>query len=147
MTETGTPRAHGYRMPAEWAEHAATWIAWPHNANDWPGKFQAIPWVYTDIVRHLSRVEDVHILVNDAAAEKRAKGILKRSAANLARVHFHQWPTNRVWTRLVGHWWKCTRARLAAERFRMPLARFSAAASLTRMWTSSTRERLRTISA
>ncbi len=89
-------------MPAEWAEHAATWIAWPHNANDWPGKFQSIPWVYADIVRNLSRVEDVHILVNDAAAEKRAKGILKRSAANLARVHFHQWPTNRVWTRDSG---------------------------------------------
>jgi agmatine deiminase len=89
-------------MPAEWAEHAATWIAWPHNANDWPGKFQAIPWVYADIVRHLSRVEDVHILVNDAPAEKRARGILKRSGANLDRVRFHQWPTNRVWTRDSG---------------------------------------------
>ena len=60
-------------MPAEWEPHAATWIAWPHNADDWPGKFQAIPWVYADIVRHLSAVEDVHILVNDAAAEKRAR--------------------------------------------------------------------------
>ena len=70
----GTPREHGYRMPAEWHKHAATWIAWPHNANDWPGKFQAIPWVYADIVRHLSRVEDVHILVNDAVAAKRADG-------------------------------------------------------------------------
>ncbi len=53
-------------MPAEWAPHAATWIAWPHNAEDWPGKFQPIPWVYAEIVRHLSQVEDVHILVNDA---------------------------------------------------------------------------------
>ncbi len=98
----GTPREHGFRMPAEWEKHAATWIAWPHNANDWPGKFQAIPWVYADIVRHLSRVEDVHILVDDTAAEKRALGILKRSGANIARVHFHQWPTNRVWTRDSG---------------------------------------------
>jgi agmatine deiminase len=89
-------------MPAEWAEHAATWIAWPHNAEDWPGKFQAIPWVYADIVRHLSRVEDVHILVNDAAAEKRARNVLTRSGANLARTHFHPWPTNRVWMRDSG---------------------------------------------
>jgi len=98
----GTPREHGFRMPAEWAEHAATWIAWPHNAEDWPGKFQAIPWVYADIVRHLSAVEDVHILVNDAAAEKRARGVLTRSGVHLARVHFHPWPTNRVWTRDSG---------------------------------------------
>ena len=98
----GTPQEHGYRMPAEWAQHAATWIAWPHNPTDWPGKFQPIPWVYADIVRHLVAVEDVHILVNDAVAEKRAHGILKRAGANLARVHFHLWPTNRVWTRDSG---------------------------------------------
>ncbi len=99
----GTPQEHGYRMPAEWAQHAATWIAWPHNPTDWPGKFQPIPWVYADIVRHLAAVEHVHILVNDAAAEKRAHGILKRAGrVNLARVHFHLWPTNRVWTRDSG---------------------------------------------
>jgi agmatine deiminase len=89
-------------MPAEWAPHAATWIAWPHNPEDWPGKFQPIPWVYAEIVRHLSRVEDVHILVNDQAAERRAIGILNRSGANFARVHFHYWPTDRVWLRDSG---------------------------------------------
>ena len=99
---TGTPREHGFRMPAEWAPHTATWIAWPHNANDWPGKFQPIPWVYADIVRHLASVEDVHILVNGAEAQQRAHRILNRAGANLARVHFHQWPTNRVWTRDSG---------------------------------------------
>jgi agmatine deiminase len=98
----GNPREQGYRMPAEWAQHAATWIAWPHNPEDWPGKFQPIPWVYADIVRHLSSVEDVHILVNDAGAQKRAKSILKRAGADLTRVRFHQWPTNRVWTRDSG---------------------------------------------
>jgi agmatine deiminase len=89
-------------MPAEWSPHAATWIAWPHNPDDWPGKFQPIPWVYAEIVRHLSRVERVHILVNDLAAERRATGILKRGGANLTRVHFHHWPTDRVWLRDSG---------------------------------------------
>ena len=98
----GTPRELGYRMPAEWAPHVATWIAWPHNSEDWPGKFQPIPWVYAEIVRHLASVEEVHILVNDAAAQRRAQGVLKRAGANLDRVHFHQWPTNRVWTRDSG---------------------------------------------
>lgn len=99
---SGTPREHGYRMPAEWEPHEATWLAWPHNAEDWPGKFQPIPWVYAEIVRHLSRVEDVHILVNDASMEKRARGILQRNGAELARVHFHAWRTDRVWTRDSG---------------------------------------------
>ncbi|MBV8629690.1 MAG: agmatine deiminase family protein [Silvibacterium sp.] len=98
----GTPREHGFHMPAEWARHAATWIAWPHNTDDWPGKFQAIPWVYADIVRYLSAAEDVHILVNDASVEKRARRVLTRSGVKLERVRFHQWPTNRGWMRDSG---------------------------------------------
>lgn len=99
---TTTPRQQNLRMPAEWATHAATWIAWPHNAEDWPNKFQPIPWVYCEIVRYLSREEDVHILVNDEAAERRATRMLRRQGANLARLHFHPWRTDRVWLRDSG---------------------------------------------
>lgn len=99
---TGTPRSHGYRMPAEWEPHAATWIAWPRNPNDWPGKYQPIPWVYADIVRHLARVETVHIVVSDASTESRVRGILKRAMVNQENVRYHRWPTNRVWTRDSG---------------------------------------------
>jgi agmatine deiminase len=100
--QNATPRALGYRMPAEWERHTATWIAWPHNASDWPGRFQPIPWVYAEIVRHLSAVEQVHILVQSADAEKRARGVLKRAQVNQQSVYFHPWPTNRVWTRDSG---------------------------------------------
>ena len=62
-TASELPSSLGYRMPAEWEPHEATWIAWPHNRDDWPGKFGPIPWVYTEIVRHLSRFEKVHIVV------------------------------------------------------------------------------------
>ncbi len=89
-------------MPAEWAPHAATWIAWPQNPADWPKKFQPIPWVYCEIVRWLSHVEEVHILVNDLATEVRATQMLRRGGANLARLHFHQWQTDRVWLRDSG---------------------------------------------
>jgi agmatine deiminase len=89
-------------MPAEWERHSATWIAWPHNPEDWPNKFQPIPWVYGDIVRNLARVERVQILVNDAASEKRARNLLARCGANLAQVDFHRWRTDRVWLRDSG---------------------------------------------
>jgi agmatine deiminase len=97
-----TPRELGYKMPAEWERHEATWIAWPHNATDWPGKFQAIPWVYADIVRQLSRVETVNILVDDEVAEQKAHSSLARGGADLTQVRFHRWPTDRVWTRDSG---------------------------------------------
>jgi agmatine deiminase len=90
------------RMPAEWEPHDATWIAWPHNPEDWPEKFEPIPWVYADIVRCLSAVERVEVLVNDAGAEEAALSMLERSGANLGRIRFHRWPTDRVWTRDSG---------------------------------------------
>ena len=54
LTGSKTPRELGYRMPAEWEPHEATWLAWPHNPEDWPGKFQPIPWLYAEIVRLLA---------------------------------------------------------------------------------------------
>ncbi len=97
-----SPAALGYRMPAEWEPHEATWIAWPHNRTDWPGKFEAIPWVYAEIVRHLARVERVEIIVANGAEEKRARQILSRAHVELGNVRFHPWRTDRVWTRDSG---------------------------------------------
>jgi len=89
-------------MPAEWEPHAATWLAWPHYHGDWPGKFEPIPWVYTEIVRNLSRHERVELIVNDAAAERRVRKLLTRADVALGNVRFHRWPTNRVWLRDSG---------------------------------------------
>ena len=54
------------RMPAEWEPHAATWLAWPHEESDWPGKFACLPWIYGGIVAKLACVERVRILCNEA---------------------------------------------------------------------------------
>jgi agmatine deiminase len=97
-----TPRELGYRMPAEWERHEATWLAWPHNPEDWPGKFQPIPWLYVEIVRLLTAHEMVHILVDDEKAGRRVAGMLGRAGANLERVRFYPWPTDRSWTRDTG---------------------------------------------
>src|SRR5579859_3321751 len=97
-----TPRELGYRMPAEWDRHEATWLAWPHNPEDWPGKFQPIPWLYAEIIRLLAAHERVHLIVQDAKEESRAQGILRRAGADLNQVSFHHWHTDRVWTRDSG---------------------------------------------
>ena len=97
-----TPRELGYRMPAEWELHEATWLAWPHNPEDWPGKFAPVPWLYAEIVRLLAARERVHLIVENAAAEKRVRSMLKRADADLNKVDFHRWPTDRGWTRDSG---------------------------------------------
>jgi agmatine deiminase len=97
-----TPRELAYRMPAEWEPHEATWIAWPHERTDWPGKFAPIPWIYADIVRHLARAERVRILVNSREEREQARRILAKTGADLDRVDFFLVPTNRGWTRDYG---------------------------------------------
>ena len=105
-----------YRMHAEWEPHAATWLAWPHNKDDWPGKFEPIPWVYAEIIRHLARHERVELIVNDAPAEKRARKVLDRANALSDNVRFHRWRTNRVWTRDSGCTFvECSAGALARE--------------------------------
>jgi agmatine deiminase len=89
-------------MPAEWEPHAATWLAWPHYHGDWPGKFEPIPWVYTEIIRNLARHERVELLVNDGAAERKTRKLLDGANMPLTNVRFHRWPTNRVWLRDSG---------------------------------------------
>ncbi|HUS18310.1 MAG TPA: agmatine deiminase family protein [Terriglobales bacterium] len=97
-----TPAAEGYRMPAEWEQHSSTWIAWPHNPEDWPGKFEPIPWVYAEIVRHLSAGEKVNILVNDAVQREAARKVLRQARVDTLQVRFYTQPTDRVWTRDSG---------------------------------------------
>src|SRR4051794_23223807 len=89
----------GFRMPAEWERHEATWLAWPHEKSDWPGKFAPIPWLYGEIVRHLARVERVRILVENADAEDSVRRILKKCDVDLDAVEFFHHPTDRSWTR------------------------------------------------
>ena len=87
-------------MPAEWEPHEATWLAWPHRRDDWPGKFAAIPWVYCEIIRHLSRRERVRILVD--RAQSRASKKLRRAGIDLRQIDFLEAPTDRSWVRDFG---------------------------------------------
>lgn len=100
--QTKAPNALGYRMPAEWELHAATWLGWPHELTDWPGKFAPIPWAFAEIVRTLSQVERVFLVVESREAESRVKMIIKKAGANLEAVDFFRVPTDRGWMRDSG---------------------------------------------
>jgi agmatine deiminase len=97
-----TPLSLGFRMPAEWEPHEATWLGWPHERTDWPGKFAPIPWAFAEIVRHLAKVERVYLLVENREAESRVRTMLKKSGASLDAVDFFRIPTDRGWMRDSG---------------------------------------------
>jgi agmatine deiminase len=101
-SQSATPLSLGFRMPAEWEPHEATWLGWPHELTDWPGKFAPIPWAFAEIVRHLSKVERVYLLVENRAAQSRVRAILEKSGANLDVVDFFRVPTDRGWMRDSG---------------------------------------------
>ena len=86
-------------MPAEWARHAATWIAWPHHEPDWPGKLGSIPWVYAEIVRVLHGHERVEILCHNADVREAARTHLAAHGVSLDRVGLQIVPNDRVWLR------------------------------------------------
>src|SRR5688572_21741027 len=97
--DQGTPAALGFRMPAEWEPHRATWLSWPHEASDWPGKFGAVPWVFCEIAKALHEGERIRMIVKSAAAERAARAALKSSGVSLAAVDFYRFDSDRSWTR------------------------------------------------
>jgi agmatine deiminase len=116
------PARLGYRMPAEWEPHAATWLAWPHKEESWPGNFAPIPAVWVEIVRVLEPSEHVNILVNDSAAATTVRELLGAGGIPERNVSLHEIPTNDAWIRDHGPTFLTRRVdsqtELAAVRWR-----------------------------
>jgi len=93
-----TPRERGYRQPAEWAPHEATWLSWPHNRDSWPGVFEGVEPAMVEFVRALAECEPVHINVLDADHERHVRRLLAAAVAP-ERLELHRFPTNDAWAR------------------------------------------------
>ena len=94
-----TPRALGYRFPAEFAPHEATWLSWPHKEASWPGKIASIYPSYTAFIRELAMVEKVRINVLDEAMRSGAQAMLETAGVNMSSVEWFLHPTNDAWCR------------------------------------------------
>jgi agmatine deiminase len=92
-----TPAELGYRLPAEWEPHAATWIAWPHRRATWLGDFAAIPPVFAAIVRTIAAAEPVRVVASGPPLAE-----ARRLLAGVANVEFVDLPTNDSWLRDTG---------------------------------------------
>ena len=102
MAETpspATPAAAGYRMPAEWEPHAATWISFPHNPETWPGRLDAAERAMAAAVAVLAAGEMVRVNVRDETHEAHVRGRLREAGADPDAVRFHHVATNDAWCR------------------------------------------------
>jgi agmatine deiminase len=94
------PAASGYRMPAEWEPHAATWLTWPRpHGISFPDKYDTVPPVYAQLIREISEVEEVNINVWDAEMEQWVRELLTKLDTPLANVRFHYFPAYEPWCR------------------------------------------------
>lgn len=97
-----TPADEGLAMPAEWERHEATWLAWPHNAADWPGKFEVIPWVYGEMARKISGGERIRLLVRHGKDQEQARQVFRQAGVDWGKIDFVRQATDRGWTRDTG---------------------------------------------
>ena len=93
-----TPSASGYRQPAEWEPHEATWLSWPHNRDSWPGVFAGVEPAMVAFVRELAACEPVYVNVLDADHERHVRKLLA-AAVPPERLRFYRFPTNDAWAR------------------------------------------------
>jgi agmatine deiminase len=90
-----TPADLGYRMPAEWEPHAATWLAWPHKRESWPGRFESIPSVWAALAAILAESERVEILAGGREVFAQARTLV----GNIPGVVLHDIATDDAWMR------------------------------------------------
>ena len=116
-----TPAELGYRMPAEWEPHVGTWFTWPRPEGiSFPDKYDTVPPIYAELIKHLLAVEEVHINVWDAEKELLAKELLRKHAVPVDRVHFHHFPAYEPWCRdhgpiFVARWQNGKRERAVVD--------------------------------
>jgi agmatine deiminase len=92
--DEGMPVQLGFRMPAEWHPHRATWLAWPHNEETWPENLEAAQAEYVRLVETIAHGETACVIAPaDALPQARSK------LAHLSNVEFFDIPTNDAWIR------------------------------------------------
>lgn len=118
MSESATPWSEGFRLPAEWEPHRATWIAWPHNESDWPGCFDSMEASYVELVSGIHHSERVEILVQSERAGDAIRRALVASGVDVDQVGLHVAATNRSWARDFAPIFVTDGQRLGAVKWR-----------------------------
>lgn len=58
---TSTPRADGFRMPAEWEPHEQTWMVWPERPDNWRNGGKPAQAAFAAVAKAIARFEPVTV--------------------------------------------------------------------------------------
>jgi agmatine deiminase len=94
-----TPKSLGYSFPAEFAQHDAIWLSWPHKEESWPGKIASIYPSYCAFVKTVALTERVNINVGTDKMRQGAAKMLELAGVDMSKVQFYLHPTNDAWCR------------------------------------------------
>lgn len=90
------------RFPAEWENQQGILLCFPHNGNDWPGKYGAIQWAFVEFIKKIAAFEEVVLVVADEKLKAKVIGMLEIAEVNIKAVSFIIYKTNRSWMRDSG---------------------------------------------
>jgi agmatine deiminase len=90
------------RFPAEWEKQQGVLLCFPHNGNDWPGKYQAVQWAFIEFIKKVSLYEDVFLIVADINIQNKVIEMLNQAHVNVHKINFIIHKTNRSWMRDSG---------------------------------------------
>ena len=90
------------RFPAEWEQQQGILLCFPHNGKDWPGKFGAVQWDFTEFIKKVAHFEEVFLIVADEKHKNKVYSMLEKAHVNLSQVTFIIQKTNRSWMRDSG---------------------------------------------
>ena len=90
------------RFPAEWEKQQGILLCFPHNGNDWPGKYEAIQWAFIEFIKKVASFEKVFLVVADEKLKIKVSKMLETAHVKLTNVSFIIHKTNRSWMRDSG---------------------------------------------
>ncbi|WP_396185626.1 agmatine/peptidylarginine deiminase [Flavobacterium sp.] len=90
------------RFPAEWENQEGILLCFPHNGNDWPGKYEAIKWAFVEFIKKVATFEKVFLVVADEKLKAKVSEMLETATVKMSNVSFMIHKTNRSWMRDSG---------------------------------------------
>ncbi len=89
-------------FPAEWEQQQGILLCFPHNGNDWPGKYEAVQWAFVEFIKKIAHVENVFLIVANIKLQNKVLAMLQKAAVQTKNVAFIICKTNRSWMRDSG---------------------------------------------
>src|SRR5690606_14919958 len=90
------------RFPAEWEHQRAILLGFPHNGNDWPGKYEAVKWAFVEFIKKVASYEEVFLFVASEKHKAQVTAMLDSAHVDTSKIQFIIHTTNRSWMRDAG---------------------------------------------